>query len=172
MGLMAIELDEISQIKGISIVHMNVRSLMNKFSEVKLCLTRSSPDVLLLSETWTQPELPMSLFSVPNYNHWRFDRQTVRDNGLRKQGGGLCIYVPEKYISTEELNGANISCVDIELFWIQMNIRQTRPIIIGAMYRPPSGSIGNALEILTKSLEIIYNVKNPEAFLLGDLNRN
>ena len=91
-----IELDEISQIKGISIVHMNVRSLMNKFSEVKPFLTRSSPDVLLLSETWTQPELPMSLFSVPNYNHWRFDRQTVRDNGLRKQGGGLCIYMSQK----------------------------------------------------------------------------
>ena len=82
-------------------VHMNIRSMVNKFSEVKLFLASNSPDVLILSETWAHEEYPESFFSVTHYNHWRYDRQAMRPNGKPKQGGGLCIYVYEKYDVTK-----------------------------------------------------------------------
>ena len=142
---MALDVQEFNQQKGLSIIHMNVRSLVNKFSEVKMFLannSNNSPDILVLSETWAHHDTPQSFFTVQYYNCWRFDRQFLNAKGELKQGGGLCIYVAEKYdITAEEIQSANISCEDLELFWLKLNIKQTKPIYIGAIYRPPSGNV-------------------------------
>ena len=170
---MVFNLQDFNQLKGMRMVHMNVRSMVNKFSELKLFLATNSPDVLILSETWAHEGYPESFFSVTHYNHWRYDRQAMRPNGKPKQGGGLCIYVHEKYDVTKISDDqASISCEDIELFWLQINIKQTRPIILGALYRPPNGNLCNALEVVSDKLDILSRLKNPDIFLLGDFNLN
>jgi hypothetical protein len=55
-----------------------------------------SPDVILLTETWTNQSLNNASMTIPNYN--LVERQDRKDtaNGI---GGGLAIFTKEKFVT-------------------------------------------------------------------------
>lgn len=95
---MSFDLNFVKSQKGLKIVHLNVRSLIQNFDEVNATLLDGSLDVVVCSETWLQDRISDSLIANPAYNCTRLDRQTTRPSGVTKAGGGLCIFIEKDLI--------------------------------------------------------------------------
>ena len=81
----------------IVIKHINAQSLIPKLDEIKLLLENEDLDILCISETWLQPNIPDELISIKNYYVFR------NDNRLNSRESGACICVcqePVKNIIT------------------------------------------------------------------------
>ena len=81
----------------------------------------------------------------------------------------MCIYVHNKCNTTsrEDLN----ECTpDIEICWMILMLKDTRPTAIGCVYRPPSGNIENALDIIESHVLTIRSEGLCDIVLLGDYN--
>lgn len=84
-------LTHVKSLKGMRIVHANVRSLLCHFDEVKLDLLDGPLHIVVCSETWLHPNISDNLISVNGYNLIRLDRELAGKKHGRKSGGGLCI---------------------------------------------------------------------------------
>ena len=63
----------------------NVRSITNKFKEIKQVILEADPDVVLLQETWAIPD--KFDITIPGYH------QPYISTRKTKRGGGVCTYV-------------------------------------------------------------------------------
>ena len=62
-----IDLNTLTQAKGLELCHLNVRSLMSKADQFKLHFERSNLDVILLSETWLSKDISSNVIEMKNY---------------------------------------------------------------------------------------------------------
>ena len=73
------------------IIYTNARSLNNKVHELEVIAYENDADIILVSETWCNKDIPNTLLDIPGYfidPDLRSDRlDTI--NGI---GGGLIIY--------------------------------------------------------------------------------
>jgi hypothetical protein len=68
---------------------MNVRSLPNKLHQLETLLIKTTPDIVVLTETWTSEKHSNPSISISNYEIVsRSDRLNTKDG----KGGGLVIY--------------------------------------------------------------------------------
>ena len=123
-----------TQASKFSILHMNVRSIKNKFDEVQNFLTRSDNqwDVICLSESWLKDDL-VKYYELENYNVFA----SCRTSG---EGGGTAIYVNDKYDVTER---KDLKSLDFESNFVQVKLNADhikKSVVIGEMYRPPKTS--------------------------------
>ena len=163
-----VDLHHIRDLKGISIAHINIRSLFGKLEEISRILTTGNICLLGISETWLNGSVPNSMINIPNYDLYRYDRN--RNSG-KQTGGGVCIYSHTKYnvIARDDLS----TCTpDLEVIWIQLALKDTRPTFIGCIYRPPSGNIDAALEHLEDQILELRTRGSCDLVLLGDYNIN
>ena len=58
------DLNEIKDAKGLHIAHLNVRSLVNKWDNIKANFMNSGIHVLTFSESWLHELLPTNLFDL------------------------------------------------------------------------------------------------------------
>ena len=156
--------------KGLKIAHLNVRSLPKKIDQVRLLMHQSKIDVLTLSETWLKSHLHQNIFTLENYTTHRLDRLS---NGKgKKRGGGLITYIHNNHSSvSESLDDLNKSDGNLEVQWVLIHRPHSKNIVIGNIYRPPSGNLKTALTYLDECLNTI-NLSKINVFLLGDLNVN
>ena len=100
-------------VKGLKMVHCNVRSMIKKIDQIRLMVEGSEVDVLTLSETWLRRHLASGLVDIEGYRAFRQDRYIKAGRGGR--GGGLISYVGNKYAeSCESIYELNISNENIE----------------------------------------------------------
>ena len=159
--------------RGFHIAHLNLQSINNKFDLVKIQVKQMKFHVFTFSESWLHQHIPDNMINIEGYNLIRLDRQWSEDGKQVKKGGGVGFYVREDLTySTEELKTYNCSTNDIECFWIQLMMKNSKNIIIGVLYRPPSGNVETCFEKLATSMEAIGNSYNKEVFILGDFNIN
>ena len=72
------------------------------------------------------------LFST--FNRERLCRSVLRDDSLStKRGGGVVVYIADyiRYKRRTDLESA-----DIESIWLEINLNDTKPILISSVYRP------------------------------------
>ena len=106
-------------IKGLHYVHGNIRSLFNKFSQIKEYLLDSNIACLELSETWLTSNIPNIMLHIPGYQLIKLDREWANQHGQTKKGGGICCYFNTKINFTHnELANLNSSTKDIEIFHV------------------------------------------------------
>ena len=168
------ELDEIKNAKGLHFTHLNVRSLMNKWDNIKANFADSGIHVLTFSETWLHSLLPSALYILRHdYTLIRHDRKWNDSNNLQlppKRGGGVCMYIKDTLQYSEvEYSQYNKSCKDIECQWISIFQKPNKTILIGNLYRPPQGDISKCIDYLDDVLSDI-DLQKVEVFLMGDLN--
>ena len=151
---------------GISLGHINIRSLFGKLEDIINIIDKGNLCVLCMSETWLNPSVASSMIEIANYDLYRHDR--TRDSG-KLTGGGVCIYVHNKYNTTsrEDLNMCN---PDIEICWMILMLEDTRPTAIGCVYRPPSGNLEAALDIIESHVLTIRSEGLCDIVILGDYN--
>ena len=97
-----------------------------------------------------------------------------RGNGITgKCGGGLIVYANSKY-DFQYIENWSLGNDDVEMMWLKLNLKLTRPTFVANIYRPPSVSVTRFIEILKqKLLDIaneVYGVY--DLLLLGDMNLN
>lgn len=120
--------------KGLIILHINIRSLLPKLPLFTHDYLDERLDIILVSESWLKNGLDDSLFTVPGYHFIRIDRPSL------KRGGGLCIYLKDNIVyeelqpSDDENGGENL-----EFLCLKLHIGGHKKLIILLMYRPPNG---------------------------------
>ena len=164
------ELNDLSNSKGLKLVHLNVRSLPKKIDQLRLLLHGVCVDALTISQSWLKGALSTKLFDIDGYKLFRLDRGNCEAN--KKKGGGLVTYVSEKHapLSSTMVN-LNISTRHLEAQWVKIERPKCRDIVIGNMYRPPSGNLNLAIEYMDETLKSL-NLQKMDVFLMGDLNVN
>ena len=83
----------------------------------------------MVTETWLDDSITDSEIAIDGYTLQRKDRNT--------NGGGVCLYVRNglSFNKREDLEDQ-----ELEATWIDLNLKKTHPILIGAVYRPPKQS--------------------------------
>ena len=162
------------QDRGLYIGHLNIRSLFPKIDILQHMCTEidNTIDVLGISESWLQPQLPDDMVGLFDYNLIRNDRNWNRNPGTNQpqKGGGVCLYLKCGIeFNSETFKHFNRSTKDLEIQWVHLPNKFSKDIIIINGYRPPSGDVLSFLEILENTLSTI-DLSKFDIFLMGDFN--
>ncbi len=152
--------------KGITVAHLNIRSLNRKLEEVIRILAQGDVDILCLSETWLNKFVPDSMVSINGYNMIRQDR--TADSG-KTVGGGVMIYY-KNYLDVSLMPDLCICDPSSEIMWVTLNLKQTRPHHIGLIYRPPDGDLDSTIESLRTHVSSLRARGNCDTMIIGDIN--
>ena len=151
--------------KNFSFLQFNARSIKKNFDSIcsTLCTIDENFTAICVSETWLNT-INENLFNIPGYKFESCARP-------KKLGGGVGIFINSVFefnrISDFSFIDDNIECLFVEII-----IQSGQNIIIGCIYRPPSGDINIFNTKLYHILENICNNSNKHIFLLGDYNIN
>ena len=121
-----------------SVLHLNIRSLNRNFEHFKLFLHTCGYEfgIICLTETWCTNEsfLANSNFQLPNYNAVHFGREN-------KKGGGVCIYVHEKYHYKVRNDLSELGKTTTETVSIEILNKKSKNVLISTCYRPPGHKV-------------------------------
>ena len=109
--------------RGLSVLHLNVRSLLGKMDQLRLLCERNGANIITLSETWLNKDIDDSEIELPGYSIIRRDRS-------ERTGGGVIIYIRDGLVFSERNDLHNNN----EAIWIQVNRTRCKPLIIGCIY--------------------------------------
>lgn len=144
-----------------SLLHLNVRSLMHKTTDINMLLHDSGVDfnVLAITETWLNDVSAPSV-QIPNY-------QFSYKNRSSKLGGGVGFFIRQDltYITRNDLSLMSecIEVLAVELFCKSINI------IVFVVYRPPNTDANNFIDLLSN---LVNKAKksNRLVYVAGDFN--
>lgn len=153
--------------KGLSLIHLNARSIRNKMPQIKTELWNKGIDILCFSETWLTDINPSADFDLDGYNMFRLDRARVM------RAGGVCVYVDENYsCDTEMYKHLNRSLIHIEIQWLVVTKGKAKKLLIANIYRPPEGEKAEFINILGGLVAQIVEIERFDVILTGDCNIN
>ena len=162
------DFDELGRLKGIKIVHLNIRSIWKKIDQLRLLLQNSKIDIITISETWLSEKMNSSLLQIEGYQLFRHDRCYLTSS--KKTGGGLITYVRDsKFVHVEVLSEACISNDNLEIQWLRIKNTNSKNILLGNMYRPPTGKVQLAIKSVDLGLQTLKKERE-DVFLVGDFN--
>ena len=146
----------------------NANRLLNKLDELFCLITDNSYDLICITETWLSPEIPESVYQMPNFISFRRDRSV-------RQGGGVLCYV-RSCLNPRVLEP--LANDEFELTWVAMRpSRLPRPVgvvIVAVLYCPPwyDAQTRNRLkDHLVACIDVLTRKYNHAGFLItGDFN--
>ena len=155
-----LELEDRSK-KCIDIVHLNARSVVNKFDEINTFLNGlgRSWTVVCVSETWLCKETE-KLFNLDGDNYRQFC--TSRTD---KSGGGSALYLM-KHLKCKEVDVYNFKTA--EVVSVQVQLGGSRKCLIIQMYRAPKNN-AEFLQELEECLDKLDQM-NCLTYFIGDFN--
>ena len=157
---------------GLQICHINLRSIVNKFDQIKSFLSNSNVHVLSVSETWLDDSLNSSNFQIPGYSLYRYDRKyRINENAIYKRAGGLALYIRNDItVDTKSLSHLNSNNKNLEAQWAILKFDNIKDILIGNFYRPPNGDTTSFISYITDLSTTLKKYSNFEIYALGDFN--
>lgn len=162
---MAYSLETVREQKGLKIVHVNARSVIQHFEELHNTFLDGTFEVVIFTESWLHKNCADSPISVRGYSLYRLDRQVTTPSGNVKKGGGIVIYVRDG-INVTSWPMLDISDGDIEAISLTCKMGTN----ITAVYRPPTGKVQTAVDKLESIVEDIRATKSGDTIVIGDLN--
>ncbi|CAC5391834.1 unnamed protein product [Mytilus coruscus] len=146
---------------SLRVLNINFRSCKNKVAQIENLITSSKPDIIIGNETWLNKDVksseifPSSLFE----DVFRRDREC-------KEGGGVLIAIKKGIICQQIYYSKNV-----ELIAAQIDITDSKSLIIVSVYRPPSKSdINYFKQMLLELNDLKLKFKNSTFWISGDLN--
>ena len=151
--------------KGLRFVMLNVRSLWPNIEELKLNFVDF--DIVGVCETWLNDSITNEMIDFPGFEIVRQDRCS------NKRGGGLLLYVKNKYVEYCVKN-ENLSTMssDLEQLWVTFQTPNARKLNVALIYRPPGSNLENSINELRHSVEDMTTNNNYENIIMGDFNIN
>ncbi|CAC5415277.1 unnamed protein product [Mytilus coruscus] len=127
------------------VLNINFQSIKNKKPELEEILDSVKPNMIFGTETWLDKETSSyDYFPISDYNVYRRDRPPNEKN----QSHGSVLIAISKDIISDEISELQTNCENV---WAEVNIANSRKLILGCYYRPPSDT-GSSLEELNTSL--------------------
>lgn len=146
-----------------SILLTNLRSICNKFDELRVLLVMKNPDLVICTETWLTSGFPNEAFDLSGYSCYRTDR-------FCESGRGGVIVWAKKYLQSnaalfQKFQEAEICCIQTSF---------PKLIVVG-LYLPPGISSTTFRSICDKIRNEIddFLIEHPHHKLIvaGDFNR-
>lgn len=135
--------------------HLNCRSLLPSFDDVRDLLNQHNFTILALTETWLNEDVDDADLHIDGYVLLRKDRGS--------RGGGVAFYLRE-----------NLCCKIVpslsvgERLWVNVKLNGLC-VVVGVAYRPPSTSVADFIDDLEMDFSQYLPVCD-ELFCLGDFN--
>ena len=150
----------------LKIVHLNICSLHSPLHLIELrdWAAANKTNVNTISETWLNTTVTNSEVSIEGYKLYRQDR-------LCKRSGGVCAYIRKDITVTVLKDISNLSDNYFHQFWLKLQYRKLRSVVICISYRPPDCLLSCFEELLKPSYIQALTMNKPIA-VLGDLNCN
>lgn len=166
---MSYSLDHISTAKGLKVVHVNARSLLQHFDELHVSFLNGSFDIIIFTESWLHSNCTDTLVNIDGYNLYRLDRQTPTASGSTKKGGGIAIYIRASFCVTT-WSALDISDKDLEVLSLSCKLGHHKKINLTAVYRPPGGYVQSALDRIEQIVNTIRQTSSGDIVIAGDFN--
>lgn len=144
----------------LSMLHLNVRSIVNKFDDFEAFLRSSSASwsIICMSETWLTKQLE-PLYNLESYKAF-FQSRT------EKSAGGSAIYVKDNLKSSQlshpPFTTAEVICIETQTI-------SKQKIVICQIYRAPNSNKVDFLAEMETLLSWIHNLGRT-TFINGDFN--
>ena len=144
----------------------NVRSLKAKIDELQVVTQQNHIDVIAVTETLLNPEIPDGPVSLTDYSMVRKDRASG------KRGGVVCAFIKSN-ITFSTLT--DLSIPEIECLWLKLRPyrlpRELSCIFVGVIYHPPSADNTFLQDYLIASIDkLLSKFANAGIMLMGDFN--
>ena len=146
-----------------SILFQNIDGNKSNFDEFTLSLSHINHEfsVIGIAETNTQLE-NKELYQIPNYTSC-YQNKIMH----KKKGTGVALYINNMYNSSKCTQISKCT-PHIESLFVELTNTE-KPITVGVIYRPPSGSV----DTFNSELKNIINYLNTKnAYIMGDYNIN
>ena len=141
-----------------TVAHLNVRSLPKNIGEFGEIISKTNFDVIAVSETWLNKNVPKDRYTLNGYNIFRLDRKNAR-------GGGCAIFVKSNY--TAKIIKTPCDKEIPEMLWLEIKVGN-KNVAVGVLYKAPKIP-HNVFLNLYECLAGIY-AKYEHTILLGDFN--
>jgi Reverse transcriptase (RNA-dependent DNA polymerase)/Endonuclease-reverse transcriptase len=145
---------------SVNLYYTNARSLPGKIDELRAIAAVQKPDIILICETWTNPEVSNAELTVDGYN-LEVDLRKDREDTLNGIGGGLLIYTKYGIKIRKNERFEHINFNQFSSFVILAK----KPVEIIMIYRPPNSGHNN-MEELCQLIETAAE----NTVLIGDFN--
>ena len=132
------------------------------FTAISKCITHKF-SVIGLAETNTQQD-NKNLYEHDNYSSIY---QTCAES--KRKGSGVALYIQNHY-NFSKISDASLINTDIESLYVELTANDDTEIIVGVVYRPPSGYITNFNNYVDKIFSLLPSKKH--AYIMGDFNIN
>ncbi|XP_031334516.1 uncharacterized protein LOC116164468 [Photinus pyralis] len=132
----------------LDIAHLNTRSLMANFSDLKEMLIFKKYDVLAVTETWLTSRISTIAVDILGYTFVRSDRV------CEKRGGGVGMYIRKGItFSIVESVSSNLH-IALEQLWIVLKLHNFT-LVTGVIYRRQECAYAGFFEALEESLSLL-----------------
>ncbi|CAG5078932.1 Protein of unknown function, partial [Cotesia congregata] len=126
--------------KGLSILSLNVNSLLGHLGQLVELISNIKPFIIIMVETWLKPDIDNSIFEIDGYRIFRRDRNLVHaESGRFMQGGGVACFIHNSlkvkvlHTSTaEDINSPEFMILDITM-------TTGSHLLLSCVYRRPNG---------------------------------
>ena len=142
----------------ISLVIINIRSIVGKMHTLSILSATVKPSFICLTETWLTHTINDSTIALPGYVIHRADR-------LTKPGGGCLIYCRSDLVVS--LVADPIEAGPLESLCITITYSNP-PLLLGCLYLPPG--VPHSTHLISNFFAAICASPHPNKVLVGDFN--
>ena len=119
---------------GLKIFYANMQSMVKKMDELRAMVQMEKPDIIALTETWTNSEIDDCFLWIDGYDMVeRRDRQDTEGG----RGGGIVVYTKGISAWREETDTCFNQCVTVRVK------QKSRDLDVHVVYRSPNSSRDN-----------------------------
>ena len=139
-----------------SVLYANAQSINNKINELRALVVEAKPDVVALTESWTNENVDNEILKMEGYD---MIVRRDRTDTVGGRGGGILIYVKGVYAWDEEDTPDFTQCASVKIKTNGQNLR------LSVVYRSPNSSGENDQKLYQWIRE-----KEGDNVILGDFN--
>ena len=153
----------------LSCMYTNSDQLVNKREDLCMAITGREPDIIMITEAVPKAQvLPIgtAVLTVPGYSLFTSfdpDSGNLGRSGIR----GICVFV------RDGIQAAQVSLGDqarIEHLWLQIKLTGSDKLLVGCVYRSPSGDAHQSVDELVSLLHTAHKSEASHLLIAGDFN--
>ena len=152
------------QIDGstLSIIHLNTRSMYNKFLTLQDYLKgfKNKFSIVAITETWLKDDM-INEVQMEGYSLYSLNRK-------HKKGGGVALYINSN-LRTKIISEMTEMENEIEMITVEIMSATEKHVLVSCVYRPPESCVKLFIEKMTQNLE---RVRHKRQVICGDFNIN
>jgi len=147
------------------IISLNIRSLIGHHDELIALLSNLKHrfNIICLEESWLK-ESETNMYTIEGYKSHHSLRPIIND---KRPGGGVSVYVSDE-LQAECIPDTKLSLPFIESIFLKISLNNSKHIIIGTIYRPPSGDTNRFIDELCRMINSLNT--RQDCILTGDFN--